>query len=272
MRRLIPLLCVVVLTGCGVSAGVAAIESHTELAAASAPAAEVPAGDAPDDEPAAGLDLESADATDELELDAAELDRLSARFPPVDIVSDPPSSQQPRTVAVVGDSLTLASQRDISDALEAIGLDVVAVDGVVSRRMARSSTGIPSGVRAIEAISSNAAPELWVIALGTNDVGAGATATEFSDDMSRVLAALPADAAVIWVDLFIRDREAAIVRANGLIRAGLVGRPGLAAVVDWHAHGFESGVITGDGIHLTPAGQRLFAATIADAIGSVFAD
>ena len=46
----------------------------------------------------------------------------------------------------------------------------------------------------------------------------------------------------------------------------------LAAVVDWYSHGEDDGIITGDGVHLTGAGQQLFADSIAEAIEELFAD
>ena len=41
-------------------------------------------------------------------------------------------------------------------------------------------------------------------------------------------------------------------------------------VVDWHAFGDDPGIITRDGVHLTDAGQGLFAATMASAVHALF--
>ena len=173
-------------------------------------------------------------------------------------------------MAVVGDSLTLSAVEEIETALAAAGLRVVAVDGAESRRMARTAGGVSSGVDAVELIQAGADPDLWVIALGTNDVGAQSGDEVFREDVDRLLGLLPADVPIIWVDLWIRDMGDQVERANDSIRSQLAGRRGVAAVVDWHAHGEDPGIITGDGVHLTNEGQQLFADSMVNAIASTF--
>lgn len=181
-----------------------------------------------------------------------------------------PATPHPSSVAVVGDSLTLSANDEIEFALAVSGFDIVAIDGLESRRMARGSSELPPGVDAVEAIRATSEPDLWVIALGTNDV-ASANLDEFRASMDEVLTAVPTGAPVIWVDLWIRDREESIDDANQLIRTRLERWSGGAAVVDWHAHGEAPGVITGDGVHLTESGRRLFAASIVSGINDLFA-
>ena len=56
-------------------------------------------------------------------------------------------------------------------AQQPIGIDVLAVDGLENRRMVRGGTDVPPGVDAIgDILVAGHEPELWVIALGTNDV------------------------------------------------------------------------------------------------------
>jgi lysophospholipase L1-like esterase len=198
---------------------------------------------------------------------------------PTDVVVEPVGGaasggarSSPSTVAVVGDSLTVSAEQEILAALTADGLDVLAVDGLESRRMTHGGTALPPGTSAIEDIQRLVTPDLWVIALGTNDVASVGSADGFRAEMRELLELLPDDAPVVWVDLWIRDRETAISEANRLIRAELRTRRGGAAVVDWFSHGTEDGVITGDGVHLTDAGRQLFASSIAAAIDELFAD
>ena len=198
--------------------------------------------------------------------------RFSEILAPVDIVSGPSLPQRPESVAVIGDSLTLSAQEEIAAALALTGIEVVAVDGFENRRMTRGSSAVPPGTTAIEAVLESAAPELWVIALGTNDVGAQTGTEAFRQDMDGLLGLLPADASVIWVDLWIRDRLDWIVEANEAIRLELGLRRGVGAVVDWHAQAAHPGIITGDGVHLTADGKQLFADSIVNAIDSTFGD
>ena len=201
---------------------------------------------------------------------------LLSPIEPVDEVADEvetlvePTMSRPSTVAVVGDSLTLSAEDEILVALEDGGLQVLAIDGVESRRMVRGSTNLPPGTDAVEQIRADAEPGIWVIALGTNDVASVESLVGFREEMREVLDLIPPDDPVIWVDLWIRGREEPVGRANRVIRSELRRRRGGSAVVDWYSHGDEDGIITGDGVHLTQSGQDLFAASIAAAIDELF--
>lgn len=190
----------------------------------------------------------------------------------VDIVAGPQLPPRPRNVAVVGDSLTLSAAEEIDAAMASADIRVLTVDGAENRRMIRGGGEVPSGSSAIEAILDEAQPELWVIALGTNDVGAQVGADAFREEMVELLTQLPSDAPVIWVDLWIRDRDDQIVVANRVIRSELGRRRAFAAVVDWHTRADAEGIITGDGVHLTTDGQQLFADSIVEAIDASFSD
>lgn len=172
----------------------------------------------------------------------------------------------PETVAVVGDSLTVAATDEISHALARLGIRSVIVDGRESRRMATSDAGLPSGVAAIEAILAAHRPDLWVVALGTNDVGAAAGAERFVADLRETIAAIPGTDPIVWVDVWIRDRLADVVEANGFLREEIGRRAAPSVVVDWFSDGQVDGVITGDGVHLTDTGEDRFASAIADAV------
>ena len=174
----------------------------------------------------------------------------------------------PRTAAVVGDSLTLSAQEEIALYLDALGIDLVAIDGAENRRMTHGSEPDP-GIEIVERVGSVAEPELWVIALGTNDVGSSVTPDSYAADIDSILAAIPDDAAVVWVDAWIRDRQQAVETANDVLRERLADRDD-TAVADWFAHGDDRGLVTSDGVHLTSDGQYMFAATIASAIVDLY--
>lgn len=264
------LVCVVALGGCswdGPADGVSVVpadavqsetdagESDTAVPAgrfgASAPGAGGRAGSA---EPAAT----GPDADEPTDGRVADVDSADATFP--------------TTVAVVGDSLTLSAHDEIADELGRLGLDVLVVDGVESRRMTAGSTSLPSGLDAIETIRAEYVdePDLWVIALGTNDVGAQVDDDRFRDDLAAVLAAVGPDAPVVWVDLWIRDHRDDVVAANGLIRDVIADRSPPSGVVGWFAHGADDGTITGDGVHLTDRGRQAFATAIANQVWSMY--
>lgn len=177
----------------------------------------------------------------------------------------------PRTVAVVGDSLTLSALDEITTELAGLGLEVLVVDGVESRRMAVGSAR-SSGLEAIRTIreSFDDDPDLWVIALGTNDVAAQVDEQRFRDDLRAALAGVGSDTPVVWVDIWIRDRRDAVVAANGVIRDELAGRTSPSGVVGWFAHGAGDGLVTADGVHLTDRGQDAFATAIGNRVRSIY--
>lgn len=183
-----------------------------------------------------------------------------------------PTIDRPSTVAVVGDSLTKSADDEIVRALVRRGLHVLEVDGLESRRMSRGSTRLPPGTEAVEAIASSMEPGVWVVALGTNDVASDESLDDFRAEMREVLDLIPPDDPVIWVDVWIAGREEVVARANRMIRVELARRSGGSAVVDWYSHGTEDGIITADGVHLTQAGQELFADSIATSVDVLFAD
>ena len=263
VSRLFLIPCLLVVAGCaanGVTAGVEVVESPSD------PVPEL--GPSTFDQVQARLaELErssrGAGVADDDQEDAASL---------VDIVSGPVLPPRPASVAVIGDSLTLSAQEEIFAALAPTGIEVVVVDGVESRRMARGSSEVPPATKAIAAVLEVTRPGLWVIALGTNDVGAQTGTEVFRDDMDELLDLVPGDIPVIWVDLWIRDHDARIVEANDAIRQQLGRRRGVGSVVDWHTLADTPGIITGDGVHLTTYGQQLFADSIVAAIDATFAD
>lgn len=244
---------VVALGGCGLDARPSGVEAlGTErLAVDDARGSEASSGDA---EPPAVVVSEFDGVVDEIET----------------IVE--PTVDRPSTVAVVGDSLTKSADDEINDALVRRGLYVLAVDAVESRRMSRGGSRLPPGTDAVEAIASISDPGVWVVALGTNDVASDESLADFRAEMREVLERIPADDPVIWVDLWIAGREEVVARANRMIRVELGRREGGSAVVDWYSHGIEDGVITADGVHLTPTGQHLFADSIAASIDVLFAE
>ena len=174
------------------------------------------------------------------------------------------------TAAVVGDSLALSASDLIEAELLRVGIGRVVIDARESRRMVSGSTELPAGVSAIagilDGLGDDESPDLWVIALGTNDIASGADLESFRADVEATLAALPADAPVVWVDLWIRDRRADVVAANLELRDALTRREAPSSAVSWYAAAAAPGNIIGDGVHLTDDGRQRFAREIATAI------
>lgn len=172
----------------------------------------------------------------------------------------------PDTVAVIGDSLTVAATDRIVESLSRAGVQKVVVDAQENRRMVVGGSGVRSGVAAIEDVLVDEQPDLWVIALGTNDVGSGTVSDRFVDDVRTAVGAVPATAPLVWVDVWIGDRLEEVVEANTILRDELDRRSAPTDVVDWFSSGAGDGLITADGIHLTERGEERFAAEITDVV------
>ncbi|HWL42215.1 MAG TPA: GDSL-type esterase/lipase family protein [Ilumatobacter sp.] len=170
----------------------------------------------------------------------------------------------PAEVAVIGDSLTVAAQDELAAALAALGVTTVTLDAVEGRRINHVVAGNASGVTVAAGLAATRQPDVWVVALGTNDVP-GFGRDSYRADIEALLAELPVGAPVIWVDVWIKSRIDETRAANTVLREAAAGRPG-TVVIDWFQFGDDPGLIVSDGIHLTDIGQQRFADQIAAAI------
>jgi len=159
-----------------------------------------------------------------------------------------------RRVAMIGDSITVGSTPGLEAAADALGIELT-IDAEVGRRMTVGRSP-DSGTDAIaDVLDEVGAPDLWVIALGTNDVGQYGD-DEYAAQIESLLALLPADAPVIWIDVFVRDRADESVAFNEALTAVLRER-GDASIGDWLPTAEEDGVLS-DGIHPSDDGRGLF--------------
>jgi lysophospholipase L1-like esterase len=219
-------------------------------------------GDASSDAEALAVPAGDPTADREPTDDAAGVER---ELPVLDTAPPRLDLDYPETVAVVGDSLTLAASEQILRQLGQRNIDVVGLDARESRRMMRRGPDLPSGADAVEAVLETAEPDMWVIALGTNDVGSGLSSEAIGDDARQLLDLVPDDAEVVWVDVWIRDRPDEVTAANRTLRRVIGERDG-TTIVDWNAHGDDVGVVIGDGIHLSEYGELVFARAIATGV------
>lgn len=172
----------------------------------------------------------------------------------------------PGEVALVGDSLMVSAQEELVLDLDTLGVDTFDYDAVEGRRIDHEVNGNPSGVDAVADIAAARDPDVWVIALGTNDVP-GFGADSFRADVEALLAEIPVGDPVIWVDTWIEGRIDEARAANAVLREVAATRSEMT-VLDWFQYGDDPGLIIGDGIHLTDTGQQRFSALIAAALSA----
>lgn len=178
---------------------------------------------------------------------------------------------RPRTVAMVGDSITVSAAEKIEAKLTALDLDVLAIDAQSGRRMTVGEQGrLYTGADIVEFVSNGTAePDLWVVALGTNDIGQYGDREHVVEQVEAVLDRMPDDVPVVWIDTWWRTRPDDAAQVNDAIRSVIDRRPG-SIVVSWGAHAAANGVVAGDGVHLTTeVGTERFAEVVAGGVESL---
>lgn len=167
------------------------------------------------------------------------------------------------SVAMVGDSITAGSQAALEEVLGARGFTTITIDGEPSRRIdVGNGTSEPlSGVKALfDMIGAGVTPDVWVIALGTNDVGQYATEEEYGALIDEILAMLPADAPLVWVDAY-RPQYPDENRLFNDVLNNRIAERGNAAVASWFtvASANAEAILQGDQIHPNDEGVLAFA-------------
>jgi lysophospholipase L1-like esterase len=172
------------------------------------------------------------------------------------------------TVVMIGDSLTVGATPALEERYELLDLEDT-IEAQTGKRMAMSSQGNPSGARVTEFVAANGdgdhTDEVWVIALGTNDISQFSGPDDMAAAVNEVLDAVPDDAALVWVDTYIRGRADDAEALNAVIR-DRVTRRGDSAVAPWTAFADGDGVLSGDGVHPTTDGADVFAYVVTDTV------
>jgi len=182
---------------------------------------------------------------------------------PSDIVAD--TADDIDSIVMIGDSITVASTPAIEDQLAGLGFDDVSIEAVVGKRIAMSSAGNPSGVKIADFITGAAGGDtdgqLWVVALGTNDVNQYDSPDEIAATVDEMLDAVPDDVPLVWVDTYYRDEPEGAALINAIV-ADRLSRRGNSVMAPWNAVASGDGVIRGDGVHPSESGTAVFAGVV----------
>lgn len=174
---------------------------------------------------------------------------------PVAVTANAPD-EPIRSVAMVGDSITLGSEPALRQSLGELSVDLMAIDAENGRRMTVEGS-VGSGLDAVDDVSADGTPDLWVVALGTNDVGHYDGVDQYRSAIDDVAAAIPADVPLVWVGVYLEGHAERSAAFNETLRAALDDR-GNATIVDW-ATTADDGDVLFDGIHPDDNGTTLFA-------------
>jgi lysophospholipase L1-like esterase len=181
-----------------------------------------------------------------------------------DVASDPDEID---AVVMIGDSITKGSMPALDERFDLLGMSTVTIEAENGKRMAVSSNDNPSGSSLAEFVAElsddDHADELWVVALGTNDIGQYESPDEIAAAVNEVLDRVPDEVPLVWVDTYFRDRPEQQELVNSIIR-NRVERRGNSVIAPWSAFATENGVLTSDGVHPTPEGTEVFAFVVTD--------
>ncbi len=168
----------------------------------------------------------------------------------------------------MGDSITFDSLVPIDAELERLGVTDQILDGVPGRP-------ISQGIDAINVlVAEGVRPDAWVIALGTNDLGTAADesgdAEGYRSAIASVLDVVPADAPIVWVNVFVVSMSAASEVFNLVLTDELDAR-GNAVIADWHASAAAAPqtLLRDDGVHPTQRGAEQFASSMGRGLSTV---
>jgi lysophospholipase L1-like esterase len=109
-------------------------------------------------------------------------------------------------------------------------------------------------------------PDVWVFALGTNDVN-NVRADAYATLIDSMLAMPPASTPVVWVDVYRASALEQTKVFNTVLRETTAKRPG-TTIASWYALASDKSkkLLASDDLHPNAAGELAFAALVGDAI------
>lgn len=172
------------------------------------------------------------------------------------------------SVVMIGDSITKGATPNLDERYALLGLDHQ-IEAENGKRIAVSARDNPSGASIAEFLAANGdgdhSDEVWVVALGTNDIGQYSGPEDIAAAVNEMLAAVPDEAALVWVDTFISGRPDDTAAVNSIVR-DRVGSRGDSVIAPWAAFSESDGVLSSDGVHPTTDGADVFAFVVTDTV------
>lgn len=171
------------------------------------------------------------------------------------------------SVAMVGDSITEGSAIAIDEALRGAGVEDVRIEGKASRRIevGNGNGDAPkSGVITVyELLAEGLDPSVWVIELGTNDIGGYNGAEEYGALIDSITEMLPTSKPLVWVNTYREQYLDDTLMFNLVLEQRMADR-GNAVIADWYtvASAPDQTVLRSDNLHPNENGQSALALLI----------
>lgn len=169
-----------------------------------------------------------------------------------------------RDVVMIGDSITVASAPGLEAVAEDLGV-ALTIHAEVGRRITVGNDPL-AGIDVLEDVLNDGLPDLFVIALGTNDIGKYATEAEYAAQIRQLLSLVPSGAPIAWVNTYLRDQPEDSALFNAALISTLSVR-GNATIARWSNIATEEGILS-DGIHPTDDGTVEFTELVGEEIAN----
>ena len=182
-----------------------------------------------------------------------------------------PAAEQPRTkFAMVGDSITKASTKPLTDVLEQRGFIDISIEAEVSRRIAVGDGKHEplSGVKTMSnMLRQGLEPDVWAIAMGTNDVGKYDDADAYGALIDEMMSMPDSKVPIVWVDVYNPNQLPGTRMFNLVLRDRAAAR-GNATVLSWFdlASDPKEKILRTDHIHPNEKGTLVFADLVSQAV------
>ncbi len=173
--------------------------------------------------------------------------------------------------AMVGDSITRASTKPLTAALQGLGYTEINIQAETSRRIdvGDGKKEPLSGMKTMSKMMSDGVdPDIWAIAMGTNDVGKYPDADAYSSLIDEMMSLPDQNVPIVWVDVYNPNQLAGTKMFNLVLRDRANAR-GNATVLSWYdlASDPKSKILRSDHIHPNEAGTLVFADLVSNALG-----
>jgi lysophospholipase L1-like esterase len=171
---------------------------------------------------------------------------------------------------MVGDSITKASSKSLTTVLENMGYTDISIEAEVNRRIAVGDGKHEplSGVKTLfTMISDGVDPDVWAIAMGTNDVGKYKTADDYAGLIDQMLEMPDSKTPVVWVDVYNPNQLAGTKMFNEVLRERAAARD-FTTVLSWFdlASDPKEKILRDDHIHPNERGALVFADLVSRAL------
>ncbi|MEP1124192.1 MAG: GDSL-type esterase/lipase family protein [Ilumatobacter sp.] len=169
------------------------------------------------------------------------------------------------SVVMIGDSITVGAQPFLQEQLQQLGFADVTIVAQELKRVSQNISNNPSGADIASFVAGESSrpgdEQLWIVALGTNDISQYGSVDEIVAEMETVIDAMPDDAPLVWVNTYFADRPEDTAEVNAAIEQVIDSR-GNAVVGQWNQIAPSDGVLRGDGVHPNSDGAKVFAALV----------